>query len=38
VKRAVRQEMAELCDPLAQEDRVLRFKVEYVNECHDMAM
>jgi choice-of-anchor A domain-containing protein len=33
VKRAVRQEKAELCDPLAQEDVVLRFKVEYVNEC-----
>jgi choice-of-anchor A domain-containing protein len=35
VRRAIRQEMADLCDPLdnPNEDVVYRFKVQYVNEC-----
>jgi hypothetical protein len=42
IKKAVRQQRAAPCDSLAlddspQEEVVYRFKVEYVNECQDIA-
>jgi hypothetical protein len=40
VRRVIRQEMAELCDPLdsdPNEEVVYKFKYEYVDECEDIT-